>query len=106
MQKSFFLFVVFVLIVVSIRDLSKKIETPREEEVEMAILRVFFVKVMHHNKIMIALEDGATDADHTDLLEDKRIDVLAKMEEVELEFNVVFDKTDPAKKGMPIVLSQ
>jgi len=106
MQKSIILFVVFVLIVLSIRALSKKIETPREKEVKLAIARVFAVKMFHHNKIVNALEAGATDADHTDLLEDKRIDVLAKMEEMELEFNVVFDKTDPTKERMPIVLSQ
>jgi len=86
--------------------MKKKPESPRDKEVREAIQEVFKVKQFHHKLIVDALEAGATPSDHEELLEDKRIDVLAIMDKKELESGIVFDKSDPTKVRMPIVLER
>jgi len=85
---------------------NKNQETPRDREVREAVEAVFKVKQFHHKRIVDALNDGATPSDHEKLLEYKKFDVLAIMEEKELDFGIVFDKSDPTKVRMPIVLKR
>jgi len=104
--KIIIVIVALIVAIVAYKKMSKKKQTPRQKQVEGAIAQVFTVKMHHHDLIVAALEGGATESDHTDLLEDKRIAVLAIIDEMEAEFGVVFDKTGPTVERMPIILSQ
>jgi len=81
-------------------------KTPRDKAIDKAVMGVFKIKMRHHNLIVKALEDGATEAEHIALLEEKRVEVLEAMRRVEEEFNIVIDKNNPTEVGPVVVLER
>lgn len=75
-------------------------------EVKEAIDAIFAIKKDHHDRIVLALENGASESEHLSLLEEKRIDVLAAMEEAEVRLSIVIDKKNPTEPGPVVVLKQ
>ena len=74
-------------------------KTARDRDIDKAIQEIFDIKRRHHDLIVQALSDGASETQHLSLLEDKRSEVLAKMESVEEKFNIEIDKTAPTEVG-------
>lgn len=75
-------------------------------EVKKAIDDIFAIKKKHHDRIVLALENGASESEHLSLLEEKRIEVLAAMEEAETRLSIVIDKKNPTEPGPVVVLEQ
>jgi len=75
-------------------------------EVKKAVADIFAIKKKHHDRIVLALENGASESEHLSLLEEKRIEVLAAMEEAEVRLSIVIDKENPTEPGPVVVLKQ
>lgn len=97
---------VIVIVGVSVVLLRKKPETERERAVRLAVESIFKIKMVHHDKIVMALEDGATETEHAELLEVKRIDVLAAMDEAELALDITFERSNVTAVGPVVVLEK
>jgi len=106
MSKIVFAVSTILIVAIGVKFIINKTESPRDKEIRGAIEEVFKVKQFHHKRIVDALEAGATPSDHEKLLEYKKFDVLAAMEKNEMDLNIVFDKSDPTKVRMPIVLKR
>ena len=100
-KKSVILGVILVVSVIYLKFFSKK---PRDKEIDKAIQGIFEIKKRHHDLIVKALEDGISEVEHIALLEDKHDEVLAKMEEVEVKYNIEIDKSAPTEVGPVVVL--
>jgi len=74
-------------------------KTSRDRDIDKAIQEIFDIKRRHHDLIVKALDDGASETQHISLLEDKRSEVLAQMELVEDKFSIEIDKTAPTEVG-------
>lgn len=81
-------------------------KTPRNKEIDNAIADIFGTKKRHHDLIVQALENGASDADHLALLEDKRQEVLSQMEAAEERFGIEIDKQNPTEVGPVVVIKR
>ena len=81
-------------------------KTPRNKEIDNAIAEIFSTKKRHHDLIVQALENGASDADHLALLEDKRQEVLSQMEAAEERFGIEIDKQNPTEVGPVVVIKR
>lgn len=100
---------VIVLAIVSIyktrgNRMAKK--SARDAGIDEAIKAIFAIKKYHHDKIVDALEEGASESEHVEMLDQKRRDVIQAMEETERNFNIVIDKNDPTEPGPVVVLSR
>jgi len=93
--------IVFFVLILSYYIKKRFFKSPRELEIEKALDTIFQVKKDHHDKIVIALENGATEETHKALLEEKSVDVLKSIDEAEKLLNIVIDKTEPTKPGPP-----
>lgn len=109
MTKNIYVFVIALVIVIigaSAVLLRKKPETDRDRAIRLAVESIFKIKMVHHTKIVKALKAGASETDHAELLEVKRVDVLAAMQEAELALGIVFDKEDVTAVGPVVVLER
>ena len=98
--------VVVIAVVVLAAVFLRPSKSPRDRAIDKAVMGVFKIKMRHHNLIVDALENGASEAQHILLLEDKRDEVLAAMIKVEQEFNIVIDKNNPTEVGPVVVLQR
>lgn len=87
------------VIIISYYLKTKFFKSPRQMGIENALEMIFQIKKDHHDKIVIALEEGATEETHKLLLEEKSADVLQAIDDAEKLFDIVIDKTDPTKPG-------
>ncbi len=97
---------IVVIVMASVVLLRKKPESDRDRAIRLAVESIFKIKMVHHSKIVRALSAGATETEHAELLEVKRVDVLAAMQEAELELGIVFDKEDVTAVGPVVVLER
>ena len=88
-----------VLLVVAFFIKKKMSKTPRQMEIEKALKEILKIKMGHHDKIVKALEDGASEEEHTALLNEKEADVLSAIDEVEKELDIVINKENPTEVG-------
>lgn len=100
---------VIVLVIVTIyttRGKSMAKKSTRDADIDAAIEAIFAIKKYHHDKIVDALEEGASESEHVAMLDQKRRDVIQAMEETERNFNIIIDKNDPTEPGPVVVLSR
>ena len=97
---------IVVAIVIAIIGFAKFRKSPRDKAIDTAVKDIFAIKFRHHELIVTALENGATDDEHKTLLQDKEIEVLAAMGATEIEFNIVIDKKNPTTPGPVVVLDR
>lgn len=81
-------------------------KSPRDVAIDKAVKRIFGIKGRHHDKIVDALEGGASEEQHIAMLEEKRRDVLQAMEQAESKYDIVIDKTNPTEPGPVVVLQR
>ena len=81
-------------------------KTPRNKQIDNAIAEIFGTKKRHHDLIVQALENGASETDHLSLLEDKRQEVLSQMEAAEERFGIEIDKQNPTEVGPVVVIKR
>lgn len=81
-------------------------KTPRDRAIDAAVKHVFGVKKAHHDRIVNALRDGATEDEHIALLEEKRKDVLEAAVEAENAHGIVIDKSEPTTPGPITVIKR
>jgi len=81
-------------------------KTPRNKQIDSAIAEIFGTKKRHHDLIVQALENGASETDHLALLEDKRREVLSQMEAAEERFGIEIDKENPTEVGPVVVIKR
>lgn len=86
--------------------ITKPKKSHRDAEIDAAIEAIFAIKKYHHDKIVEAFEEGASESEHVAMLDQKRRDVIQAMEETERNFNIVIDKNDPTEPGTVVVLSR
>lgn len=100
---------VIVLAIVAIyltRTNSIEKKPTRDAGIDEAIEAIFAIKKYHHDRIVDALGEGASESEHAEMLDQKRRDVIQAMEETERNFNIVIDKNDPTGPGPVVVLSR
>lgn len=88
-----------VLIIVVFMLKRKSPETPRQMEIKKALGEILKIKMRHHDLIVKALEDGASEQDHTVLLAAKEKEVLDAIDVKEKELGIVIDKENPTEQG-------
>lgn len=98
------LVIIGLVLVVSVIYLKFFAKKSRDKEIDKAIQGILEIKKRHHDLIVKALDDGASEIEHIAMLEDKRDEVIAKMEEVEDKFNIEIDKTSPTEVGPVVVI--
>lgn len=81
-------------------------KSPRDAAIDRAVRRIFDIKRKHHDKIVKALEEGASESEHVAMLDQKRRDVIQAAEEAERNLNIVIDKEDPTEPGPVTVLER
>ena len=81
-------------------------KSPRDVAIDKAVKRIFGIKRRHHDKIVDALEGGASEEQHIAMLEEKRQEVLHAMEQAESKYDIVIDKTNPTEPGPVVVLQR
>lgn len=86
--------------------MTKPKRSHRDADIDAAIEAIFAIKKYHHDKIVEALEEGASESEHVAMLDLKRRDIIQAMEETERNFNIVIDKNDPTEPGPVVVLSR
>lgn len=98
---------VLVLVIAAIymtKRMPKK--SQRDREIDAAIKAIFEIKKYHHDKIVDALEEGASESEHVAMMDQKRRDVIQAMDETERNFGIVIDKNDPTEPGPVVVLER
>ena len=99
--------VLFLIVVIVISIVYKSMnKSERDVRIDMAIKNIHGIKMKHHAIIVDALENGASTSDHETLLESKRIEVIAAMEEAEISLDIVIEKSDPTEPGPVVVLDR
>ncbi len=98
--------VAIVVVAVTVIYLTMQKNSPRDDAIDAAIEAIFAIKKYHHDMIMEALEEGASESEHLDMLDQKRRDVIQAMEETEKNFGILIDKDDPTGPGTVMVLSR
>ena len=88
-----------VLLVVAFLVKRKFMKSPRQMEIQKALGDILKIKMRHHNLIVEALKDGATDQEHTALLAAKEIEVLAAIDVAEKELDIEINKENPTEVG-------
>lgn len=78
----------------------------RQMAIDDAAMKVNNLKLKHHEIIVDALKNGATEEEHASLLESKRFEVTQLMLEIEAELGIVFDKEDVTRERPVVVLEQ
>ena len=78
----------------------------RDAEIDSAIEAIFEINKYHHDRIVDALEEGASESEHLEMLNQKKRDVLQAMRETERNFDIVIDKRDPTEPGPVVVLER
>ena len=95
---------IILAIIALYKTMSRK--SPRDVAIDRAVAEVFDIKRKHHDRIVKALEEGASPAEHVSMLDQKRRDVIHAAEEVEREFGIVIDKSKPTEVGPVVVLER
>lgn len=98
---------VIVLAIIAIymtKRMAKK--SQRDRDIDAAIEAIFEIKKYHHDKIVDALEEGASESEHVAMLDQKRRDVVQAIEETERNFGIVIDKSEPTEPGPVVVLER
>ena len=88
-----------ILIVVAFLIKRKFLKSPRQVEIEKALGEILKIKMRHHDLIVKALENGASDEEHQSLLDEKEAEVLAAIDFSEKELNIEINKEDPTRVG-------
>ena len=88
-----------ILIVVAFLIKRKFMKSPRQIEIEKALGEILKIKMRHHDLIVKALENGASDEEHQSLLDEKETEVLAAIDSTEKELNIEINKEDPTRVG-------
>ena len=88
-----------ILIVVAFLIKRKFLKSPRQVEIEKALGEILKIKMRHHDLIVKALENGASDEEHQSLLGEKEAEVLAAIDSTEKELNIEINKEDPTRVG-------
>lgn len=100
------IFVLFIILLVAYYYYKFLHRSPRDRQIDTAVKHIFDIKKGHHDKIVKALKDGASESEHVDLLEEKRISVLEAIAESEQNLKIVIDKTEPTVPGPIVVLER
>lgn len=100
------MFITIVVVIVVVAYYKFLHRSPRDRQIDMAVKHIFDIKKGHHDKIVKALKNGASESDHIDLLEEKRIAVLEAITESEQNLNIVIDKKEPTTPGPIVVLER
>ena len=81
-------------------------KSPRDVAIDKAVKHIFGIKRRHHDKIVDALEGGASEEQHIAMLEEKRREVLQAMEQAENKYGIVLNKNNPTEPGPVVVLER
>ena len=88
-----------VIIIVGFFMAKKMMKSPRQKEIEKELGDILKIKMRHHDLIVKALEDGADEEKHTELLAEKEAEVLAAIDVAEKKLDIEINKENPTEVG-------